>query len=51
MLAALAQGGRFESSLTRAYAVRFSGLDGLEREFKDYASKDHGSTLEMTKSE
>jgi hypothetical protein len=46
LLGALAQGARFESALARAYGMRFSGLEQLEREFRDYASKDHGTALQ-----
>ncbi len=39
-LEAMSQGNKFETALSKAYGARFTGMDGLEREFKTYATKD-----------
>ncbi|MDB6173488.1 MAG: hypothetical protein JWL59_2799 [Chthoniobacteraceae bacterium] len=39
---ALAKGNRIESALGKGFAGRFSTLEELERQFKEYAVKDHG---------
>ena len=39
-LDAASQGNKFETALSKAYTGRFAGIDGLEREFKTYATKD-----------
>ncbi|MES2569425.1 MAG: hypothetical protein V4710_05145, partial [Verrucomicrobiota bacterium] len=41
---ALSKGNRFESALAKGFAGRFSTLDQLERQFKEYATKDYGTT-------
>jgi hypothetical protein len=38
-LEAMAQGNKFETALSKAYGARFAGVDGLEQEFKTYATK------------
>jgi hypothetical protein len=43
---ALSKGNRFETALNKGFGGRFQSLDALEREFKDYATKDHGSALQ-----
>lgn len=40
---AMAKGNRFDTALHKGYGNKFASLDALEREFKVYASKDHGS--------
>ena len=39
-LDAMSKGNKFETALATAYGGRFSGLEGLEQEFKIYATKD-----------
>ena len=41
---ALAKGARFDTALTKGFATRFSGIDALEREFKDYATNESGGS-------
>ena len=43
---ALSKGNHFESALNKGFAGRFINLDALEREFKDYATKEHGTALQ-----
>lgn len=45
-LAAMAQGNRFDTALSRAFGSRFPNLEVLESEFKDYATREHGSSLQ-----
>lgn len=40
-LEALGKGSRFDSALAKGFGSRFPSLEGLEREFKTYASKDY----------
>jgi hypothetical protein len=37
----MAKGNRFEAALERAYGNRFTRMDVLEQEFREYASKDY----------
>jgi hypothetical protein len=43
---ALSKGNQFETALNKGFAGRFINLDALEREFKDYATKEHGTALQ-----
>lgn len=43
---ALAKGNRFDSALSKGFGSRFSRLDTLEREFKEYATKEHGTSIQ-----
>lgn len=43
---AMSKGSRFESALWKTFGARFPSLDALEREFKEYAAKDHGTSLQ-----
>jgi hypothetical protein len=45
-LEGMSHGNRFESALWKAYGGRFASVDALEREFRTYATKDHGSSLQ-----
>ncbi|HEX8313130.1 MAG TPA: hypothetical protein VF614_17525 [Chthoniobacteraceae bacterium] len=45
-LTALSQGNGLDSALAKGFAGRFQSLEALEREFKVYATKDHGTTLQ-----
>lgn len=42
----MGKGNRLETALNHAFKGRFASLDVLEREFKPYALKDHGTTLQ-----
>ena len=42
-LEAMAQGARVETALGRGFGSRFPSLEALEREFKNYASKDYAA--------
>jgi hypothetical protein len=46
MFEALSQGNRFESALSKGYSNRFFDLKALEQQFKEYATKEHGSSLQ-----
>lgn len=39
---AMAKGSRFETALWKTFGSRFPTLDGLEREFREYAARDAG---------
>ena len=41
---ALAKGSKFEPALWKTFGSRFPSLDALEREFKEYAARDHGTS-------
>jgi hypothetical protein len=43
---ALSKGNQFETALNKGFAGRYINLDALEREFKDYATKEHGTALQ-----
>ena len=43
---AMSKGNKFESALWKAYGARFTSIDALETEFKTYAAKDYGTTLQ-----
>jgi len=45
-LASMAQGNQFESALGKGFGARFSGLDAFERAFKDYATHEHGTSIQ-----
>ena len=42
-LEAMSQGARVETALVRGFGSRFPSLEALEREFKNYASKDYAA--------
>lgn len=42
---AMSKGNRFDTALTKGFGSRFPSLDALEREFKEYATKEHGTAL------
>ncbi len=44
-LEAMAQGNRVDSALSKGFGSRFASLEALDREFKEYATKDHGKPL------
>jgi hypothetical protein len=46
LLDGLSKGNRMETALWRSYGGRFPSLDSLNHEFSDYATKDHGTTLQ-----
>lgn len=41
----LSQGARFDTALAKGFGGRFD-LEGLEREFKPYATKEHGTSIQ-----
>jgi len=43
---AMAQGNRFDVALNRAFPGRFSSLNALDAAAKEYATKDHGTTMQ-----
>lgn len=43
---ALARGNRFESALAKSFGARFNDPAALEREFREYATKEHGSAIQ-----
>jgi hypothetical protein len=43
---AMAQGNRFDSALSKAFPGRFMGVAALETAAKEYATKDHGTTVQ-----
>ncbi len=43
---AMAKGNRFDSALSKGFGSRFASLEALDREFKDYATKEHGTSLQ-----
>lgn len=43
---ALARGSRLETALARGFGARFTDLAALEREFRVYATKEHGSAMQ-----
>lgn len=43
---AMSKGARTESALQKGFGSRFANLEALEKEFRDYATKDHGTTLQ-----
>jgi hypothetical protein len=47
LLDALARHQPFETALSRFYSVNFSTLSSLEEKFREYASKDFGSSLQQ----
>jgi hypothetical protein len=46
LFAALAQGARFETALAQGFPGRFSTLDALEQAVKEYATREHGTSLQ-----
>jgi hypothetical protein len=42
---AMSKGERIEAALAKGFSSRFPSLEALDREFKTYATKDHGSAL------
>jgi hypothetical protein len=51
LLDALARHRRFETELTLLYSGKFSSLPALEEKFREYASKDFGTTLQQASNE
>lgn len=47
----MSKGARFEGALERAYGTRWRSAHALEEEFREYASKDFGTTLQDRESE
>ena len=43
---ALSKGNRLETALSKGFGSRFMNLEALEREFKEYATKEHGSAMQ-----
>lgn len=43
---ALSKGNQLENALAKGFPGRFISLDALEHEFKEYATKEHGTTLQ-----
>ena len=43
---ALSKGNQLETALSKGFGSRFINLDALEREFKNYATKEHGTALQ-----
>jgi hypothetical protein len=43
---ALSKGNQLESALNKGFGRRFINLEALESEFKNYATKEHGTTLQ-----
>jgi hypothetical protein len=51
LLQALGQGQSFETAFLRVYAGKFASVSALEEKFREYASKDFGSSLQQADSE
>ena len=45
-LEAMAQGNKFDTALTRGFPGKFASLDALEKAAKDYATKEHGTSIQ-----
>ena len=45
-LNALSQGNQFDSALAKGFPGKFAAPDALERAFKDYATREHGTALQ-----
>jgi hypothetical protein len=43
---AIAQGNHFDTALNKGFSGKFFNTEALEKAFKDYATKDHGSSLQ-----
>jgi hypothetical protein len=43
---AMGQGNHFDTALNKAFSNKFFDTDALEKQFKDYATKEHGTSLE-----
>jgi hypothetical protein len=43
---ALSKGNRFETALAKGYPTRFPTTAALEKEFREYATKEHGTALQ-----
>jgi hypothetical protein len=43
---AMSTGNRFDTALGKGFGARFPSLEALEREFRIYATKDHGTALQ-----
>lgn len=43
---AMSKGNRFDSALSKGFGSRFFTVQALETEFRDYATKEHGTTLQ-----
>jgi hypothetical protein len=43
---ALSKGNQLDNALAKGFGGRFNNLDALEREFKEYATREHGTTLQ-----
>jgi hypothetical protein len=42
----MSKGNRFDTALSKGFGSRFASTDVLEREFREYATKEHGTTLQ-----
>lgn len=47
LLENLSRGNQFETALNRAYGARFGTMTSLEREFKEYATAEFGTTMQQ----
>jgi hypothetical protein len=43
---AMAQGNHFDTALGKGFSSKFFNTDALEKAFKDYATKEHGTSLQ-----
>jgi hypothetical protein len=43
---ALAQGNHFDTALNKAFGSKFFNTEALEKAFKEYATKDHGTSVQ-----
>jgi hypothetical protein len=43
---AMAQGNRFDTALNKGFSSKFFNTDALEKAFKEYATKEHGTSLQ-----
>jgi hypothetical protein len=46
-LEAMSMGNLFETAMLKGFPGRFANLETLEREVKDYATREHGTTLQQ----
>ena len=43
---AMAQGNRFDTALNKGFSNKFFNTDALEKAFKEYATKEHGTSMQ-----
>jgi hypothetical protein len=43
---ALSQGNHFDTALNKGFSSKFFNTDALEKQFKEYATKEHGTSLQ-----